>query len=169
MIFIRRNRRYIQKYTVSPGNIYRSNVPYHIPMYPTNVPYHIPCHIIFPPHRAIIPHQTNINSYRTNVPYHIPCHVFFPPHSAIIPPTYHITYRATPHTMPYRTVPHTISDNIILSIPYPTKIPTLTWRQKIHTNSKIKILTKNMTKNVHKSQKWISGTRFRYGIQSKLS
>ena len=38
--------------TVSPGNIYR-----------TNVPYHIPCHILFPPHRAIIPYHRHTISH----------------------------------------------------------------------------------------------------------
>ena len=131
IIFIRRNRIYILKHSISPGNIYRTNVPYHIPIYRTNVQYHIPCHIIFPPHRAIIPyhrhkylpHQRTISHTVSYIISTTPCH-----HT--IPPTYHITYRATPHTMPYRTVPHTIPDNIILSIPYPTK--------NTHTNLKTK-------------------------------
>ena len=91
MIPIRRNRLCILKHTISPGNIYR-----------TNVPYHIPCHILFPPHRAIIPYHRHTISH--TVPHHTQCH--------IVP--YHIPYQA------------------ISCYPYHAqlKTPTLTSRQK---------------------------------------
>ena len=123
IIFIPRNRPYILKHTISPGNIYR-----------TNVPYHIPCHRIFPPHRAIIPcHRHKYLPHQRTISHAVPYIISTTPCHHTITPTYHTTYRATPHTMPYRTVPHTIPDNIILYIPYPTK--------NTHTNLK--------TKNTH--------------------
>ena len=96
MIFIRRNRPCILTHTISPGNIYR-----------TNVPYHIPCHIIFTPHRAIIPYHGH-KIYRTNVPHHIPCHILFPPHRAIIPCHRHTILHTVPHHTQYHTVPYHI-------------------------------------------------------------
>ena len=70
MIFIPRNRPYILKQTVSRGNIYRTNVPQHIPIYRTNVrshrvPYNIsttPWHHTIPP-KKILPHQRHVNVY----------------------------------------------------------------------------------------------------------
>ena len=70
IIFIPHNRPYILKHTISPGNIYR-----------TNVPYHIPSHISFPPHRAIIPYHRHTISH--TVPHHTQCHT--------VP--YHIPYQ----------------------------------------------------------------------------
>ena len=122
VIFIRRNRPYILKHNISPGNVYRTNVPYHIPVDRTIVPSHIPCHIIFPPHRAIIPyHRQKYLLHQVTISHTVPYIISTTPCHHTIPPTYHITYRATPHMMPYRTVPHTIPDDIILSIPYPTE------------------------------------------------
>ena len=152
MISIRCNRPYILKHNISPGNIYRN-------IYGTNVPYHIPCHIIFPPHRAITPyHRHKYLPLQRTISHTVPCIISTTPCHHTIPPTYHITYRAAYHTRQYHTT-HTIPNQ---------KYP-LTWRQKIHTNSKIKILTKDVKKMSRKAKKWISGTRLRYEIQSKLS
>ena len=58
MISIRRSRPYILKHTISPGNIYR-----------TDVPYHIPYHKMFPPHRSIIPYRRHKYSPHQRVIY----------------------------------------------------------------------------------------------------
>ena len=88
IIFIRRNRIYILKHSISPGNIYRTNVPYHIPIYRTNVQYHIPCHIIFPPHRAIIPyHRHKYLPHQRTIPHTVPYIISTTPCHHTIPPT----------------------------------------------------------------------------------
>ena len=67
----------------------------------------------------------------------------------------HIPYHTRHNAIPYRT--HNIPDNIILSIPYPTKnTHTNLKTKKNYTNSKIKILTKTekkMSKKVFKKKK----------------
>ena len=129
IIFIPRNRPYILKHTISPGNIYR-----------TNVLYYIPCHITFPPHRAIIPYRRHkyLPHQRTishTVPYIIfttPCHHTIPPTWIFTAPTYHITYRAIyyfHHTMasyhttdvPYHIPCHTTHNAIPYHATYHTR------------------------------------------------
>ena len=116
--------------------------------------YHIPYRAINIFHHTVPSyHTTDTNIYRTNVPYHIPCHILFPPHRAIIP--YH------PHTVSHTVPQHTQCHAVPCHIPYQTisyypyhtqpKIPTLTGRQKTHTNSKIKNIDKKCKKNVQKS------------------
>ena len=56
---------------------------------------------IYTPHRTIIPYHEHTISHRIVIfLFRIPTK---PYHHTI--PTYHITYRATPHPMPHRTVP----------------------------------------------------------------
>ena len=98
IIFIPRNRPCILKHSISPGNIYP-----HQRTISHTVPYNIsttPCHHTIPP--------TNI--YRTNAPYHTPCHILFPPHRAIIPyyhvPCHTTQCHTAPHTIPNQKYPH---------------------------------------------------------------
>ena len=120
MLFIQRNRPYILKSTISPGYIYR-----------TNVPYHKPCHMIFH-HTESSFHATDINIYRTNVPYHIPCHILYPSRRAILPYHRHTISHTVPHHTQCHIVPYHIPYQAISCYPYHAqlKTPTLTSRQK---------------------------------------
>ena len=140
IMFMGRNRPYILKHTISPGNIYR-----------TNVPYHIPYHIIFAPHRAIIPyHRQKYLPHKRTISHTMPYIFSTSPCDHIVPPTYHITYSQC-HTT-HNAIPY--PDNIILSIPYPPKkyLHQLD-NKKFTLTPKLKLMTTKHKKNVQKSKK----------------
>ena len=89
---------------------------------PLNRPYILLRRKIYHITRQYLPHQRTISH---TVPYIIsttPCH-------NTIPPTYHVTYRATPHNViPYRTIYHTRQYHTIHTIP----------NENAHTNLKTK-------------------------------